>query len=77
MGVQCADITFSKDAKDLPADQCKNSTGVGGSPIINANSINSSNTTDSGAKTGAANGKGTVSIAALLAAVGVGAAVAL
>jgi len=32
-GGQCADITFSKDAKAPSSDVCTNSTGVGASPL--------------------------------------------
>lgn len=53
---QCADITFSSDAKILGNDKCLNSTGVGGVALSSSTSPSSgggNNTTSSTSSSGA------------------------
>jgi hypothetical protein len=70
--LQCADITFNSSAKLLPSDQCQNSTDIGGSPIVNANSINSTTSTNGTTTAKSAAPHGAVPVAALFAAAAMG-----
>jgi hypothetical protein len=77
--VQCADIVFRANAQTLTGNDCKNDTGVSGyliKPAENASSTSSGASASGASKTGAAP-RGAVPIAALMAAVGIGAYVAL
>lgn len=55
----CADITFASNATTLAADQCSNSTGVGGIEVTNVDSAlagNASSTASGAAASGTATG---------------------